>query len=287
MDRTHDYISIMSKYTQRLRPHPTHVKSRGRLGGGIQAVLFDIYGTLFISRSGDVTLAKKQVASRELASLLKRYGMDFDADETKKLFFQEIEARHAKLRNDGVDFPEVEIDRVWMKVLSFKDLSTARKFALEYEMLFNPVWPMPFVKTLLRRLRERKIEMGIISNAQFFAGLLFEHFLGSRIGELGFNETLIFYSFEYGCSKPSLALFELARARLEDMGITPRATLYVGNDMLNDIYPAHSIGFKTALFAGDERSLRLREDDKSCSSISPELVVRNLKDLSEHISKQQ
>jgi putative hydrolase of the HAD superfamily len=285
MDRTESYISIMGRYERRLRPFPSSLGSSGSLKGPIHAALFDIYGTLFISGSGDVQVAEKRVTNKRFASLLKRYGADFDADEAKKRFFHEIEQRHAKLRRSGVAFPEVEIDRVWMRILSLHDLTTAREFATEYEMMFNPVWPMPFLRTLLKRLREKNIVMGIISNAQFFTTLLFEHFLGSNMRDLGFNETLLFYSFEHGCAKPSPALFEMASERLKDMGIAPHATVYAGNDMLNDIYPAHRVGFQTALFAGDLRSLRLREDDERCRSLSPELVVRNLKDLSEYISK--
>jgi putative hydrolase of the HAD superfamily len=287
MDRTNSYITIMGSYRRRLRPYPTSLESRGRLKAGIRAALFDIYGTLFISGSGDVTVVKNKVSTEKLAFLLKQYRVDFDADETRKRFFQEIERRHAKLKENGVAFPEVEIDRVWMHVLALKDLTTARKFATEYEMLFNPVWPMPFLRILLKRLREKNIEMGIISNAQFFTSLLFELFLGLNMRDLGFNAKLIFYSFEHGCSKPSPILFEMAGERLKGMGIAPQATVYVGNDMLNDIYPAHNVGFQTALFAGDQRSLRLREDDERCRSLSPELVVRNLCELSEHISKRK
>ncbi|UCB47275.1 MAG: HAD family hydrolase [Spirochaetota bacterium] len=286
MEKTNSYINIMDRYSRRLYPYPSSLESSGILKGSIRAVLFDIYGTLFISESGDVTVARKKVTSKRFAFLLKRYSVDLDADETKKRFFQEIEKRHAKLRDNGVDFPEVEIDRVWMNVLPLKDLDTARKFATEYEMLFNPVWPMPFLKILLQRLRAQDIKMGIISNAQFFTCLLFEHFLGSKPEDLGFNDRLMFYSFEHGYAKPSQVLFKMARDRLKDMGIIAHNTVYVGNDMLNDIFPAHGVGFQTALFAGDKRSLRLREDDERCKFLSPELVIRNLKELSEHISKQ-
>jgi len=40
--------------------------------------------------------------------------------------------------------------------------------------------------------------------------------------------------------------------------MVPHQVLYVGNDMKSDIIPAKKCGFKTALFAGDKRSLRTR-----------------------------
>jgi putative hydrolase of the HAD superfamily len=49
--------------------------------------------------------------------------------------------------------------------------------------------------------------------------------------------------------------------------------------MLNDIYPARKAGFKTALFAGDQRSLRMRSDDPRCRDLTPDLVVTDLGQL--------
>ena len=53
--------------------------------------------------------------------------------------------------------------------------------------------------------------------------------------------------------------------------------------MLNDIYPAKQLGFQTALFAGDKRSLRLRTDDARCINLSADLVLTDLGQLINHI----
>ena len=53
--------------------------------------------------------------------------------------------------------------------------------------------------------------------------------------------------------------------------------------MRNDIYPAHAIGFQTALFAGDRRSLRLRADDARCADLKPDLVLTDLEQLIQYI----
>jgi len=53
--------------------------------------------------------------------------------------------------------------------------------------------------------------------------------------------------------------------------------------MLNDIYPANAIGFQTALFAGDQRSLRLRTDDPRCVNLKPDLVLTDLAQLLKYI----
>lgn len=62
-----------------------------------------------------------------------------------------------------------------------------------------------------------------------------------------------------------------------------REALYVGNDMLNDILPANREGFQTCLFAGDRRSLRLREQDPRCAGVAPTEVVGSLRELGQHL----
>jgi len=67
------------------------------------------------------------------------------------------------------------------------------------------------------------------------------------------------------------------------MGIMPGNVLYVGNDMLNDIYTAHNSGFQTCLFAGDRRSLRLRTDRPECASLKPDAIIKELNQLTDMI----
>jgi putative hydrolase of the HAD superfamily len=177
----------------------------------------------------------------------------------------------------------VVIEDVWGEVLGLGSPKRAREFALEYELLFNPVWPMPHLEELLKSLRSLIDVMGIVSNAQFFTPLLFKAFTGSSPGANGFHEELALYSYIYEHAKPSPFLFERARAILENWGIAAENALYVGNDMLNDIFAAGRCGFQTALFAGDKRSLRLREDDARCMEVRPDITVIDLFELSEII----
>jgi len=142
---------------------------------------------------------------------------------------------------------------------------------------------MPNLEAMLSACRQKKIFIGIISNAQFYTPYLFKWFLNSDLEGLGFDPGLLFYSYQHEVAKPSLILFKMAVAELKAKGIQPVSVLYLGNDMLNDIYPARAVGFQTALFAGDKRSLRLRKNDPRCADLSPDLVVTNLGQLIAHI----
>ena len=101
------------------------------------------------------------------------------------------------------------------------------------------------------------------------------------VDELGFHGDLQFYSYRYGHAKPGKRLYVLAAEALELHGILPSQTLFVGNDLLNDIMPAKSVGFQTALFAGDRRSLRLREDDSRVAGLVPDVIITELADLAD------
>ena len=125
--------------------------------------------------------------------------------------------------------------------------------------------------------------MGIISNAQFYTPLFMEWFLGRPMTDLGFDPELMIYSYQQQQAKPSLSLFRLAAARLKNKRIPEKAVIYLGNDMLNDIYPAHTVGFNTALFAGDARSLRLRAKDPRCKNLSPDLIITELLQILDHL----
>ena len=198
-------------------------------------------------------------------------------------FFSAIDIEHKRLRKSGVDFPEVEIDRIWSRVLDIEELDILRAFAVEFELIVNPVYPMPNLEKMLSCCKNAKVLMGIVSNAQFFTPYLFRWFLDSSPEDLGFKSDLIFYSYKSGHAKPSPFMFEAAAEILGNMDISPHSVLYIGNDMLNDIYPAKKAGFKTALFAGDARSLRLRENHPKCQNLSTDLVITDLVQLLEYI----
>ncbi|MBW2568098.1 MAG: HAD family hydrolase [Deltaproteobacteria bacterium] len=275
---------LVSKYITLLHPIPTSLKRSGNLKEKIKCILFDIYGTLFISGSGDIGVAKKELQKAEkIEPLLQKYRIIKTPEAVLKDLFIAIENKHNLIKKNGIDFPEVEIDRIWMGVLENNNPDTVRKFAIEYELITNPVYPMPNLKELIAECTKKKVLMGIISNAQFYTSYLFNWFLNSELEDLGFNPDLCFFSYRLGRAKPSPFMFKIAFEKLKEIGVSADSTLYAGNDMLNDIYPAKQAGFKTALFAGDARSLRLRKDASKCKNLRADLVITDLIQLLEFI----
>ncbi len=266
-----------------LTPKPTHIQPRLQSLSNIKAVLFDIYGTLFISAAGDIGVDTAVDNHQAFQAALRAVGLPAvgSAEQLKKA----IEAEHRRKRAQGIDFPEVDIVAIWRQVLAGLMPETTltderlQQLALEYEWRSNPVWPMPGLAALLAGLKSKGMTMGLISNAQFYTPLLLEAFLQKPLQTIGFDEDLCIFSYQVGEAKPSPRLFELAVTRLARFGIKTDEILYIGNDMLKDVWPASQLGLRTALFAGDARSLRLREDDPRCQGLQPDLIVKNLPDL--------
>ena len=243
-------------------------------------MLFDVYGTLLISRSGDMDFpAVGHNRKRMLAGVLERYGIDVSPEYLMDSLRRTIENDHDSLRQEGIDFPEVDIVRVWQTVLGTGDAARVKAFALEFEMVVNPVYPMPGLEDLLSACREKNLLLGIISNAQFYTPLLLERMLGTSLDMCGFDPQLTFYSYRFRSAKPSSFMFERAAEIFSHRGVPPTAVLYVGNDMRNDILPAKTVGFQTALFAGDRRSLRRRTDDACCRHLVPDVIITDLRQL--------
>ena len=260
--------------------------------GGIRAVIFDVYGTLFISAAGDIgTMGGAPAPHYSLDNLAGEYGCS--AEELRGYFRGAVLKRHEALRGK-IAHPELRVEELWAEFLTRRDEprgsppddgrsgsigDKARELALRYELTVNPVYPMPAAEETLGLLRRRGMTLGLISNAQFFTPLLFAAFFGGLPEALGFDPELLIYSFEQGEAKPSPKLFAPAVRRLEALGLKAENALYVGNDMLNDIFAAGQAGVKTVLFAGDRRSLRLREGDRRIRGVMPDRVIQNLQDL--------
>lgn len=278
--------------SEELLPLPTDQQPALDPIGGIKAVLFDVYGTLFVSGSGDISHAKDENRNPALVAALQHAGfspIDREAPFAQ-LLYKSIETFRSALIEQGTTYPEVCIQTVWKSFLQKAEqhgwltlTGDVNLAIVDYECRVNPCWPMPGAASVLKDLHKAGFALGIISNAQFYTPLLFVALLGQSTDELGFEPGLSVWSYKELIGKPSAELFEIAKRSLVRRGISASETLFIGNDMRNDIWPAQQVGFKTALFAGDRRSLRLRENHPDASRVCPDLVMTNLRQLTSAI----
>ena len=277
---------LWQRYVTPLKPIPTGLERRGKPTGQLNCMVFDIYGTLLISRSGDVGNTK--ITGREvkqLGELLKNYRIPQSPQQLLDALFSAIEIEHKMMKRSGIDYPEVDVMRIWESLMVSANLESLPAFAMQFEFIINPVYPMPHLQELLSACRRADIKMGIISNAQFYTPTIMEFFLNRSLSSIGFDPSLTVFSYLEGRAKPSLDLFEKVGVFLDQYQIQRSTALYIGNDMLNDIKPAQEVGFQTALYAGDTRSLRLRTDDMRCRGISANIILTDLHQLVELVEQ--
>ena len=269
-------LEIIRRLSRPSKPAPSALQPVLPPLSGVKAVVFDIYGTLFSSSCGDLQSPPGRKAENMLLSILRDYEITPPAGPTPLTtrLHDLIKREHEEAQAKGNPFPEIEIRDLWGKILDLPPGPTIESIALRYECGVNPVWPMPGAGDLLSTLRHEGLALGLISNAQFYSPMLFPALLGLELPELGFTSDLCIYSYQHGIAKPDPGLYEILRMRLNQQGIEPGETLYLGNDALKDIDPATRLGFHTALFAGDNRSLRLCPDRDEL--LPPDAILTHL-----------
>ena len=278
-----------------LSPEPTDTEPKLKKLDGIKAVIFDFYGTLYISGVGDIGIDDGKSDAALLLDAFKSIGLDISNDRAGKrgyeIYDKVVKEQLQDLKSSGISYPEPDIRIVWRNVLNqmyAENLITTgtsdshhTQMAVEFEARMNPIWPMPDLDDTLDELSSRDFELGIISNSQFYTPIAFEALSGRSLEDLGFNLNLLHWSFEESRKKPGMVFYEhfLEKAKGELPDLSAENYLYVGNDMLKDVYPASELGMKTALFAGDARSLKWRKGDSRTKDLQPDLVITELNQL--------
>src|SRR6056297_2273331 len=280
-----------------LEPEPTGTEPSLRKLENIKAVIFDFYGTLFISGVGDIGIDDGKSDAGLLLEAVKSIGLEITDEEAGKrgyeIYDKVVIEQIQDLKASGITYPEPDIRIVWRNMLNqmyaenliqtATDKSHYTRMSVEFEARMNPIWPMPDLGETLDGLKARNFELGIISNSQFYTPLAFEALCGRTLADLGFNMNLLHWSYEESRKKPGLVFYRhfLEKAQKHLPKLTAENYLYVGNDMLKDVYPANELGMKTALFAGDSRSLKWRKDDARTKDLTPDLIITELRQLPE------
>jgi putative hydrolase of the HAD superfamily len=284
MDRL--FIERIRALSRPLEAKPTQEPSRLQDLPGIKAVIFDVYGTCFMSGSGDIGNASADPKTEALTESLREQGVSLSPELEEAAmdrFFELIRLDHEQERARGTEFPEVRILDIWEHWRREAAVQVnVPQLAIDVECRLNPVWPMPGLTGCLEGLRALDLHLGIVSNAQVFTPCLFPALTERTLEASGFTSGSCIWSWVLKEAKPSIRLYERLLERLPE-GIEPQECLYVGNDMRNDIAPAQKLGMNTALFAGDARSLRWREGDPLVEGVVPDLIITHLHQLLECI----
>lgn len=299
MDET---VSLSDELKNRFRtlsspqePIPTNSDVRLKKLDNIKVVMYDFYGTLFLSGVGDIGVDDGKSDSNLMLRALNNSGIGITnksaGQRALEIYSEVVKVELQKILLTGIEYPEPDIRVIWEHVLRqlFDENMIQTKptdslgsiLSVEFEARMNPVWPVSDTVETLAFFKKNGLEQGIISNSQFYTPLLLEALTGKSIRELGFNSLLLHWSFEEKMKKPGLQFYKSAVQKISENlpSVKPNQVLYVGNDMLKDIWPATEMGFRTALFAGDKRSLKWRKDDERCKGIQPNVIFTEFSQL--------
>ena len=87
----------IKKLLKPLTPQQTNLMPAGKLIQKAKCLLFDVYGTLFISGSGDIGITKNNSKNFwKLEPLLRKYEVHAKAESLLNDFFKAIEDEHEK-----------------------------------------------------------------------------------------------------------------------------------------------------------------------------------------------
>ncbi|MBU0934760.1 MAG: HAD family hydrolase [Spirochaetes bacterium] len=279
-----------------------------------KVILFDIYGTLLASALGEVgadpattdrdgpaseTDAPKSAGGaligRQRQQKLSCDGLTpFDdefkystgfRDRLQQLIIQD----HALSRAKGLPWPEVDSIDVFLRALNLPDGPAGRRLAamacVRWECIQNPCSAMPAADSFLAWCSGRGLSLGIVSNAQFYTPLFLEAAFGSAVLDTTFDTALQQWSYLSSRAKPDTWMYEILGRALQQRGIKRQEVLFVGNDALNDCCAAREAGFMSCLFAGDARSLKLREIADQLNHKLPDIVVRSWPELQAKLTR--
>lgn len=285
--------------------------------GSVRAMLWDVYGTLCGIEPSDPADASNAdhfegrrrraagltIEQFDLGPALRALRADQPAEDTLcDLYQRRIEESHQRARAAGIEYPEVRIEQIWDSILDTCRSAGARlspdespqnrayQTAYFFDAAFQRNFLYPDIAECLAAIRRSGRFQGIISNAQFYTPLVLRRLLRQHCGndnlglEAFFDEPLVCFSYEAGFSKPNPRAFERALAALAQRAIPPEQVLYIGNDMLNDIWAASQSGMRTLLFAADRTQTVLRVEDESCRQLQPDAIATDARQIMEMVS---
>lgn len=274
----------------------------------IKVILWDVYGTLVTSRVGDLQamIARADELATAFEPVIEMFSLASGfsrlvpgqpaAHALRDLYIGSIASEHKRRHSEGAQFPEVRIEEIWRGILQriaeadpnrppSPTLDRAREVSLFFEQQANPRSLYPNVADTLLELRRRGVRIGIISNAQFYTHIQLNEMLREQsrgaIAGLStvFDERLLLWSCDFGVAKPDPAMFRHAFEILQGDNVAADECMYVGNDMLHDVWLAREHGMAAVLFAGDSNSVRWRRDDPRCAELKPDAVIYDHKEV--------
>lgn len=200
--------------------------------GGVEAVIWDVDGTLVTRSSDDRELVLQALAAAGIPPA--------------RLRPESVQRAQAFYRQTFLRWRTPEEEREGYRVIAGLLLEgtgasaeAVDRAAGVFAGYFDAYRVIPGMRELLADLAGRGLRQGVVSNwAPSLRAFLRHHRLDGCFA-------VIVNSAEEGVVKPDPTLF---RRALERLGVPPQAAVYVGNDPVADIAPARALGMRAIHF---------------------------------------
>lgn len=210
----------------------------------IQAVIFDIYGTLL--EVGPPPADRDKMWEQQWLKM-KGISPPVSLDEFARRCRETVSLSHARDKKLGIAYPEVDWPAVARAALpELAEWPGLPDFLYEHAQLVKTVRLMPGADKVLRHLAQHQVLMGLCSNCQAYSlRELDRALIGIGLNSNRFHSRICFLSFQWGFSKPNPKAFHILQERLDQLGASSRQILMVGDRQDNDIDPARLLGWQT------------------------------------------
>lgn len=279
---------------------------------GIKAVAWDVYGTLLRITDGELLFQHPQAVRMEVAldKTLQEFAI-WHAMSCKPgppwEYLQSMYLRaYDDLRLAGSgrkgDLTEIDSAKLWRKILGKLNLEEFRYDVAVYGDLDQLAEKMAYffhaslqgteaadgALTTLHSLENAGIISGLVADGQCFTEVQMLRGLRAQgtlppAGGL-WSPDVVVLSARAGVRKPSKSLYLQAIQRFASLGCEPSQVLYVGARLREDLTVAKSLGFRTALFAGDKTSLRATLSDLRDPAVKPDRMLTEVPQVLEILS---
>jgi len=226
----------------------------------VQAVLFDLYGTLIDIRTDEHDMAVHGALARFLSYL----GLRTEAEELKAAFFGDIERL---LKESGEAHPEIDVAAVFEGIIrrlgkgACDRAAASCAAALFRSLAVRRLALFPGVREALSRLTGL-YACGCVTDAQ----RAWAEAEIAMLGLEGFFRTVVISS-RLGFRKPDPRMFLRA---LADLGAEARSSVYIGDDPERDLAGARRAGMRCILFGAEDREY---------NGLRPDATFRDYRDL--------
>jgi hypothetical protein len=300
-----DYLDTRDDLHWPAPPEFKHAKARPFLERlpDVRVVTWGVYGTLLAIAEKELHFVHPNAFIMDLAldKTIQEFKMwkamtrkPGKPSEYMRLLYTNALDELRMLPAAGEKHPEIQVEKIWEMIVN-KLLQNeyefdgaffgfvaeySRKIAYFFHASMQGTACYGGAAEALRAVASAGLSQGLLGDGQTFTCVQLHRGLRGQDARLELNAliptTRRVLSAEVRARRPSERLFKEMLNRLAKEDISPGEVLHVGNTLERDVAPAKRLGMRTALFAGDKRSVEASAEQMKQPNLRPDVLLTEL-----------